>query len=276
FLGVVREAAPGGRVPGERNRPFRGTGDHMQPVAAGRQRVPLDADGVAELDGRVVVGPGAPHAAVGDDVAEDRASAHERPVIDDGDVGQADALRQHRSLADARQVEQHGLVAVLELRARGRGGQQENGDTDGGQQGTHGSIQRLDAGRAQPPVRARRYGQLVTSRGAAAAPIPYDPGVTRPQWEFGLTLDKHGDRPLFLQIAHAIADDICRGRLAAGDPLPGSVTLARSLGVNRVTVLTAYEELAAEGWIVSQRARGAWVSAEIPESRSGRPVRVRA
>ena len=117
---------------------------------------------------------------------------------------------------------------------------------------------------------------MVTSRGAAAPPIPYDPGVTRPRWEFGLTLDKHGDRPLFLQIAHAIADDICRGRLAAGDPLPGSRTLARSLGVNRVTVLTAYEELAAEGWIVSQRARGAWVSAEIPESRSGRPARVRA
>ena len=106
--------------------------------------------------------------------------------------------------------------------------------------------------------------------------ISYDPCVTRPRWDFGLTLEKSGGRPLFLQIAGAIAEDICRGRLKPGDPLPGSRTLARSLGVNRVTVLTAYEELAAEGWIVSERARGAWVAAEMPDARGGRQGRPRS
>ena len=85
--------------------------------------------------------------------------------------------------------------------------------------------------------------------------------MTRPKWEFGLTLDPRSARPLFLQIATAIADDISRGRLKPGDPLPGTRTLAASLGVNRITVLTAYDELAAEGWIVTRRARGAWVAA---------------
>jgi GntR family transcriptional regulator/MocR family aminotransferase len=99
--------------------------------------------------------------------------------------------------------------------------------------------------------------------------------MVRPRWEFGLAIDRQPDRPLFLQIANAIADDICRGRLRAGDPLPGTRTLAQSLEVNRVTVLTAYEELAAQGWIVTERAKGARVSGEIPEPSSALAARAR-
>jgi GntR family transcriptional regulator / MocR family aminotransferase len=72
-------------------------------------------------------------------------------------------------------------------------------------------------------------------------------------------------RPLFLQIARTVVDDICRGRLKPGDRLPGTRTLARSLGVNRVTVLTAYDELAAEGWITVRAASGARVADDLPE-----------
>jgi GntR family transcriptional regulator / MocR family aminotransferase len=83
--------------------------------------------------------------------------------------------------------------------------------------------------------------------------------------ELALSLDRNGARPLFLQIARAIVDDICRGRLKPGDRLPGTRTLARSLGVNRITVLTAYDELAAEGWIAVRAASGARVSDDLPE-----------
>jgi GntR family transcriptional regulator / MocR family aminotransferase len=72
-------------------------------------------------------------------------------------------------------------------------------------------------------------------------------------------------RPLFLQIARTVVDDICRGRLKPGDRLPGTRTLARTLGVNRVTVLTAYDELAAEGWITVRAASGARVADDLPE-----------
>src|SRR6185295_13721108 len=61
--------------------------------------------------------------------------------------------------------------------------------------------------------------------------------------ELPLALDRTAARPLFLQIARAIVDEICRGRLKPGDILPGTRTLARTLGVNRITVLTAYDEL---------------------------------
>lgn len=71
--------------------------------------------------------------------------------------------------------------------------------------------------------------------------------------------------PVFLRIARAVAEDIRRGRLRSGDELPGSRTLATSLGVHRNTVLAAYRELEAEGWIATSRARGTFVSPSIPD-----------
>src|SRR5262245_31978216 len=71
--------------------------------------------------------------------------------------------------------------------------------------------------------------------------------------------------PVFVRIARAITEDIRRGRLRAGDALPGTRTLAASLGGHRNTVLAAYRELAAEGWIDSAEARGTFVAVEIPD-----------
>ncbi|WP_437591470.1 PLP-dependent aminotransferase family protein [Sorangium sp. So ce1000] len=83
-------------------------------------------------------------------------------------------------------------------------------------------------------------------------------------WELALAVDPAAPQPIFLQIARALADDIRRGRLRAGAELPGSRALARSLSVHRNTVLAAYRELTAEGWIEASAARGTFVSAELP------------
>src|SRR3954452_202722 len=74
-----------------------------------------------------------------------------------------------------------------------------------------------------------------------------------------------GTGPAFLEIARAVAEDIRRGRLRAGDELPGSRTLASQIGVHRNTVLAAYRELLAEGWIASEEARGTFVAPEMPD-----------
>src|SRR4051812_31806623 len=85
--------------------------------------------------------------------------------------------------------------------------------------------------------------------------------IARPamQWQLALQTAE-SDQPVFLQIARAVIDDVKRGRLKPGAPLPGSRTLAETLGVHRNTVLAAYDELAAEGWIVREPARGTFVS----------------
>ncbi len=85
-------------------------------------------------------------------------------------------------------------------------------------------------------------------------------------WTFALDLETGQETgPVFLRIARVLADDIRRGRLRAGDELPGSRTLATSLGVHRNTVLAAYRELLAEGWIESAPARGMFVSSRLPD-----------
>jgi GntR family transcriptional regulator/MocR family aminotransferase len=82
-------------------------------------------------------------------------------------------------------------------------------------------------------------------------------------WTFPVALDPDSPEPLFLQIAQAISRDIQRGRIAPGATLPGSRTLAQNLGVHRNTVLAAYRELGAEGWI-RNAGRTTCVVSEFP------------
>src|SRR6266850_2533060 len=68
--------------------------------------------------------------------------------------------------------------------------------------------------------------------------------------------------PLYKRVYDALRTKILRGELAAGAPLPGTRTLARDLGVSRIVVLAAYEQLAAEGYIDSRVGSGSRVSAQ--------------
>lgn len=94
--------------------------------------------------------------------------------------------------------------------------------------------------------------------------------MSRSRWELAVSLDRSGSTPLFLQIAGSLADDIRRGRLRPGQPLPGTRRLAGTLGINRNTVVAAYDELAAEGWIETDAARASYVSSALPETRPQR------
>jgi GntR family transcriptional regulator/MocR family aminotransferase len=94
--------------------------------------------------------------------------------------------------------------------------------------------------------------------------------MSRTRWELAVSLDRTGRTPLFLQVAGSLADDIRRGRLRPGQPLPGTRRLARALGLNRNTVVAAYDELAAEGWIETDAARASFVSLALPDARPQR------
>jgi GntR family transcriptional regulator/MocR family aminotransferase len=84
-------------------------------------------------------------------------------------------------------------------------------------------------------------------------------------WDFTIPLDPQSTVPIFAQIAATIAGDVRRGRLRPGDVLPGTRALARTLGVHRNTVIAAYGELTAEGWITTERGRGTFVSKTLPD-----------
>jgi len=88
--------------------------------------------------------------------------------------------------------------------------------------------------------------------------------------ELGSSLNEGDKSPIFARIAELLSAEIRRGRLRPGDRLPGTRPLAEQLGVGRNTVVAAYAELAAEGWIVTRAAGGSFVSNEVPEQRARR------
>ncbi|UGQ09402.1 PLP-dependent aminotransferase family protein [Yinghuangia sp. ASG 101] len=69
------------------------------------------------------------------------------------------------------------------------------------------------------------------------------------------------------QITAGLRDAVRTGRLAPGDRLPSSRTLAADLGVSRGMVVEAYEQLVAEGYLTSRHGSGTRV-ADIPERRA--------
>ncbi|MCP5073297.1 MAG: PLP-dependent aminotransferase family protein [Rhodobacteraceae bacterium] len=72
-------------------------------------------------------------------------------------------------------------------------------------------------------------------------------------------LDRKSNRPLFQQLYETLSAGIREGRIAAGDRLPASRVFAAEIGVSRATVLTAFEQLAAEGYVESRRGAGVFV-----------------
>ncbi|MFC4098698.1 MocR-like pyridoxine biosynthesis transcription factor PdxR [Paenibacillus xanthanilyticus] len=68
--------------------------------------------------------------------------------------------------------------------------------------------------------------------------------------------DRASDRPLYRQIAAYIEQRISLGEMPPGSPLPSERKLAQQLGVNRSTVMQAYETLRASGLIESLTGSG--------------------
>ncbi|WP_066265782.1 MocR-like pyridoxine biosynthesis transcription factor PdxR [Hydrogenophaga palleronii] len=72
----------------------------------------------------------------------------------------------------------------------------------------------------------------------------------------------HGAWPLHARLQRAIRQLILDGTLDRGRPLPASRALAKSLGVSRDTVESAYSQLHAEGFIERRVGSGSFVSAQ--------------
>lgn len=87
----------------------------------------------------------------------------------------------------------------------------------------------------------------------------------------GLRIDADSAVPVYRQIADGIRAAVASGRLPSGKRLPPTRDLARQLGVNRNTVVAAYDLLVEEGLARSQTGRGTFlVAPAVPASRPAR------
>lgn len=67
---------------------------------------------------------------------------------------------------------------------------------------------------------------------------------------------------LFRCLRNAIIDSV----LAPKTRLPASRDLAKEIKVSRNTVLSAYEQLQAQGYVEARTGQGTWVAEKLPES----------
>ena len=70
------------------------------------------------------------------------------------------------------------------------------------------------------------------------------------------------DTPLYRQLADAIAQDICAGRLHPGEKMPTHRDLAYSLEMNVTTITRGYKEAEKRGLIAGTVGRGTYVSSD--------------
>jgi GntR family transcriptional regulator / MocR family aminotransferase len=84
-------------------------------------------------------------------------------------------------------------------------------------------------------------------------------------WRTIITIQKDGKTPVYLQIANSIIREMKKGRIGPGIKLPGTRQMSELLAVHRKTLVRAYEELDAQGWIEMRPSRGTFTSRELPE-----------
>ena len=86
-----------------------------------------------------------------------------------------------------------------------------------------------------------------------------------------ITIDRDDPASLTAQLASGLRDLILAGKLAPGERLPSSRTLAKDQGVSRTTAVTVYEQLMAEELIYSRVGAGAYVSETLEQERPIQP-----
>src|SRR5262245_29609745 len=70
--------------------------------------------------------------------------------------------------------------------------------------------------------------------------------------------------PLYRRIYHALKSGIREGRFGPAARLPSTRAMAADLGVSRNTVMLAYEQLQAEGYVVSRDRSTTLVAGVVP------------
>jgi GntR family transcriptional regulator/MocR family aminotransferase len=80
-----------------------------------------------------------------------------------------------------------------------------------------------------------------------------------------IRLDRRKKTPLLLQLYEALREGILSGQIGKGHRLPSTRAMAGNLGVSRMTVVGAFEQLMVEGYLTGRVGRGTFVSDHLPD-----------
>jgi GntR family transcriptional regulator/MocR family aminotransferase len=80
-----------------------------------------------------------------------------------------------------------------------------------------------------------------------------------------ITLDARQERPLYRQLYDWFRAAVIEGKMRPGQRLPSSRSMAIELGISRISVVTAYDQLLSEGYLETFVGSGTCVARTIPE-----------
>jgi DNA-binding transcriptional MocR family regulator len=81
--------------------------------------------------------------------------------------------------------------------------------------------------------------------------------------EFTFPLNRNSEEPIYRQLIRHIRAQIESGTLPPGTRLPASRDLAQQIDISRISVVNAYAELRAEGYLSAHAGRGTFVSRDF-------------
>src|ERR671922_1295544 len=82
----------------------------------------------------------------------------------------------------------------------------------------------------------------------------------------GIRLARDGPIPLHRQLYEGLREAIFAPRLSPGMRLPSTRTLASELGLSRYTVVDAFRQLCAEGYLEGRVGAGTCVVGTVPDN----------
>ncbi|MDB5605091.1 MAG: Transcriptional regulator GntR family domain Aspartate aminotransferase [Bradyrhizobium sp.] len=90
---------------------------------------------------------------------------------------------------------------------------------------------------------------------------------SRQSWAelYAFEVDRAADAPVFRQIYLQLRSAILSGTLRPATKLPSTRELAAQLGVSRSAVVSAFEQLLAEGYAFGKKGAGTYIVSDLPE-----------
>lgn len=82
----------------------------------------------------------------------------------------------------------------------------------------------------------------------------------------GIKISRTSAVPLYTQVYEQFRGMIIEGRLRAGERLPASRNLSKELGVSRIIISQAFEQLIIEGYLVGKTGSGTFVATVLPDN----------
>src|SRR5215207_11651753 len=77
-----------------------------------------------------------------------------------------------------------------------------------------------------------------------------------------IPLDRDSEEPIYRQLIRHVRAQVESGTLNAGTRLPASRDLAHQLNISRISVVNAYAELRAEGFLSAHAGRGTFIAGD--------------